>query len=568
MERSMFMGPFRTAVTVGIAALLFALIVSPTSAQTYTTLASVDGVGGSDPEYGPLAQGRDGNFYGTTYIETTPCAGLFKVTAAGSFTWLKCVGSFTGGQAYAGVILGTDGNLWGTTAVGGLYGWGTIYKYNPNSSAITTLYSFCTQASCADGVFPLSALLQASNGNFYGTTPSAGAVGSPGTIFEITSSGKFTTLYTFCAQTSCADGENPGGSLTQGTDGNLYGVTLSGGYGYGTIFRISLAGKLTTLYKFTNQNDGMSPIGALVQASDGNFYGATQLGGAGSCAYGCGTIFKMTPAGTLTTLHYFDFDDGGLPNGGLVQGTDGNLYGTTQGGGCGTSCPGFGGTVFAMASNGTFTSLHLFSGPPDGSTPLAPLIQSTNGRFYGETTWGGISTLCGSVGCGSVFSEDVGLSPFVQALTYSGKVGATIQFLGQGFTKSSTVSFNGTAGTPNVMSGTFLTVKVPSGATSGFVTITTSKGSLKSARIFRVTPQILSFAPPSGPVGTVVTITGVSLTQATRVTFGGKPASFTINSDTQVTATVPTGAKTGKIVVTTPAGTATSAGSFTVTTAK
>src|SRR5439155_24542570 len=177
-------------------------------------------------------------------------------------------------------------------------------------------------------------------------------------------------------------------------------------------------------------------------------------------------------------------------------------------------------------------------------------IQHTNGTLYGDSENGGI-------GGGTFFSINVALPPlaFVSLLPYAGKVGATIEFLGQGFTSTSAVSFNGTAATRTVVSGTYLTATVPGGAGTGLVTVTTSSGTLKSNKIFRVIPQITGFSPTSGPVGTPVTITGVSLKQTTKVTFGGvKATSFTVNSDTKVTATVPTGAVTGKIAITTPGG--------------
>src|SRR5271169_6853416 len=212
----------------------------------------------------------------------------------------------------------------------------------------------------------------------------------------------------------------------------------------------------------------------------------------------------------------------------------------------------------------TQLQVHTRPTPTDGAAPLAGLIQDTDGNFCGTTISGGD---CASTpNCyGTVFSLRVGLGPFVEALTYSGNVGNTIEFLGQGFTSSTTVSFNGTSATLSVKSGTYLTAAVPSGATTGFVTITTSIGSSKSNKIFRVTPQIKSFAPTSGPVGTDAAITGERQSGATSVTFGGVRAThFTVDSYTEITATVPTGAKTGKIGVTTPGGTATSTGTFTL----
>jgi hypothetical protein len=159
----------------------------------------------------------------------------------------------------------------------------------------------------------------------------------------------------------------------------------------------------------------------------------------------------------------------------------------------------------------------------------------------------------------------VGLGPFVETLPTSGKVGATVYILGTNLTGASSVSFHGTAATFTVVSATEIETTVPNGVSTGFVTVTTSGGTLKSNKIFRVIPQIMSFSPTSGPVGTSVTIKGVSLSQTTTVTFGGVKAIFTKVNDTTVTATVPSGAVTGKIAITTPGGTAVSSGVFTVT---
>ena len=204
------------------------------------------------------------------------------------------------------------------------------------------------------------------------------------------------------------------------------------------------------------------------------------------------------------------------------------------------------------------TTLHNFNGP-DGAEPFAGVVQHTSGTFYGTTDLGGTGDM------GTVFSLSMGLSPFVELLSTSGKVGASVIILGDGLTGSTNVSFGGTSSSFKILSDTEITATVPSGALTGSVTVTAPSGTLTSSRQFLVTPQIKNFNPPSGPVGTVVTITGVSLTHASSVKFGSKSASFTVNSDTQITATVPAGAKTGKITVITPGGKATSATSFTVT---
>ena len=238
-------------------------------------------------------------------------------------------------------------------------------------------------------------------------------------------------------------------------------------------------------------------------------------------------------------------------------------------GGANNNCTGGCGTVFEITPGGTLTTLHSFDGT-DGSYPAATLLEATNGNFYGTTTQGGASTACGSVTCGTVFSLSVGLRPFVETLPISGKVGTRVTILGNNLKGSTSVTFNGTSATFTVNStGTAITTTVPSGATTGFVTVTTSGGTLKSNKIFRVIPQISSFSPTSGPVGTVVTINGESFQAspagATSVYFGGVKGTITSVSYTKITAKVPTGAKTGKITVTTPGGTATSAGTFTVT---
>jgi uncharacterized repeat protein (TIGR03803 family) len=371
----------------------------------------------------------------------------------------------------------------------------------------------------------------------------------------MTSSGTLTVLYTFDGTLRYPY------ALTLGTDGNFYG-TFGGGSGStgGGVFKITPQGKLTLLHSFTAFGpDGATPYGAIIQARDGNYYGTTEKGGSA----GYGVVYKMTPAGLLTDIHAFNEGDclGIYPVAGLVQATDGNFYGASA-----SNCsPGL---LFQINSTGTYTVLLNFtnvSGAFPGASPSVSLFQHTNGTLYGDTAGGGTGNI-GCITCGVLFSLDEGLGPFVSLLPYAGKVGKTVEFLGQGFTGTTAVSFNHIAASFKVVSDTYLTATIPSGAKTGFVTVVTPGGTLTSNKTFRVTPQITSFNPPSGPVGTPVTITGAGLTQTTKVTFGGvKATTFTVNSDTQVTATVPAGAKTGKIVITTAGGTATSATSFTVT---
>jgi uncharacterized repeat protein (TIGR03803 family) len=294
----------------------------------------------------------------------------------------------------------------------------------------------------------------------------------------------------------------------------------------------------------------------LGRSSNGDFYGTTLNGGT---SYG--TVFEITASGTLTTLHSFDYADGAYPYAGLVQGTDGNFYGTTGYGGAACASPGCG-TVFEITPSGTLTTLYSFcsqSGCPDGQYPYAPLVQATNGDFYGTTALGGASNW------GTVFSLSMGLGPFVETQTTSGKVGASVKTLGNNLTHASSVTFNGTPAVFTVVSASEITTTVPTGATTGTVQVVTPSGTLSSNLPYRVLPAVSSFAPTRGAIGTVVTINGQSLTQTTGVTFGGVPAAFAVVSDSEITATVPTGALTGSITVTTTGGVATAAGAFRVT---
>ncbi len=521
-------------------------------AQTFTTLHGFDGTDGDNATTAGLIRATDGNLYGTTNGGGANNDGtVFKITPSGTLTTLHSFDDTDGAVPWGRLVQATNGNFYGTTTNGGSggCGCGTVFKITP-SGTLTTLHSF---SNGTDGGYPYAGLFQATNGDFYGTVENGGANGY-GTIFKMTPTGTLTTLHSF----DSTDGANPQAALVQATDGNFYGTTRFGGASSacsgscGTVFKMTATGTLTTLHSF-DSTDGANPFGGLVQATDGNLYGTTSAGGANND----GTVFKITMGGTLTTLHSFDGMDGETPYGVLVQATDGNFYGTTKNGGsanCGGDC----GTIFQITPGGTLTTLHSFDGT-DGEYPFAGLVQDTNGAFYGTTNGGGANN------DGTVFSLSVGLGAFVELQSTSGKEGVKIGILGQGFSSSSVVAFGGTQGATIALTGTtFIKATVPAGALTGAVTVTTGTTTLTSSKTFRVTPTITSFSPPSGPVGTPVTITGTGLTQATKVTFKGKSSSFTVNSDTQISTTVPTAATTGKIVVTTPGGSATSRASFTV----
>jgi uncharacterized repeat protein (TIGR03803 family) len=484
------------------AVLLFcgiAAIASP--AQTFTTLSSFDYNNGLLP-LGTLVQGFDGNLYGTTESGGIPPGQqgdgtVFRITPSGAITSLYtfCItGNCPDGDSpFAGLVQAKTGDFYGTTYRGGPFshackadGCGTIFKITP-SGTWTRLHSFVL----TDGSQPLGGLVQGIDGNLYGTTYIGGVCKFStgcGTIFKITPAGVLTTLYNFCAQTKCSDGQTPESALVQGIDGDFYGTTAFGGIlactyqgnpeTCGTIFKITSTGVLTTLYRFSN-TDGSVPLAGLVLGNDGNFYGTTSEGGANNV----GTIFKITRAGKLTVLHSFDSSDGADPVAGLVQATDGNFYGVTYSGGANNY-----GTLFEITSTGTFSTLHSFDAT-DGQTPYGGLIQGTDGNIYGTTSLGGAP--CPEFvngGCGTVFKLSLGLAPFVETNLGAAKVGGPVIILGTDLTGTTAVSFGGTTAAFTTVSATEIKATVPAGAKTGFIEVTTPSGSLQSNVRFLVMP--------------------------------------------------------------------------------
>lgn len=476
-----------------MAARVLALCIATATAlsgQTLTTLA--DFTNGAEP-LGSLIQGPGGKLYGTT--GGTVFSINIKNTLSTLYTFCRQPNCTDGESVNSGLVLATNGNYYGTTSSGGEFTRGTVFQITSNGT-LTTLYSFCAQPNCIDGVSPVSGLLQASDGNLYGSTDGGGA-NNLGTIFRISTTGVFTSLYSFCVEPNCSDGALPQGTLIQASDGNLYGTTATGGVGgaecsdippgCGTIFRLSLAGKLTTVYRFKG-TDGSSPVGGVVQSTDGTFYGTTSAGGItnSNCPGGCGTVFKITRQGELATLYEFcaqtGCTDGLNPEGALIQGTDENLYGVTSFGGidsCDLGC----GTLFTINEGGELTTLYSFCTEPncaDGSFPSGALWQATNGMFYGATKFGGTG--------GTIFSLDMGLGPFVTFVRREGRVGKTGGILGQGFTGTTSVAINSVQAEFNVVSDTYIKATVPAGATTGYVTVTTPSRTLTSNVPFHVIP--------------------------------------------------------------------------------
>jgi uncharacterized repeat protein (TIGR03803 family) len=463
-------------------------------AQTFKTLVNFDESNGVGP-VGGLVQGFDGRLYGTTGGGAYKQGTVFQVADGGT---LKTLHSFCnalfcpdGANPGAGLTLTADGDFYGSTQFGGNsscgyggQGCGTFFKITMDGT-LTTLDGLVI----SNGSFP-GGLVQNSNGDFFGIMQTDGA-GIYGTVFKLTTEGQLTTLYNFCAQSNCSDGAYPNG-LTLGADGALYGTTSEGGVtgcGYqggnycGTIFRITQDGRFATIYDFpAGSANGWEP-GALIQASDGSLYGSTFTGGANDE----GTIFRFA-AGKLTTLYNLcsqsdctDGSDGAI----FVQGTDGNFYGTTPGGGGSCGC----GTIFSMTPTGALTTLHTFENT-DGAEPIG-LVQATDGNFYGSTQAGGKSkdAYCAEIsGCGTIFRFSTGLAPFVRLLRDAGKEGDCVNLLGQGFEGATGVFLNGTPMTFTVDSDTHIGAHVPAGATSGYVTVDTPSGTLTSNVVFQVKP--------------------------------------------------------------------------------
>jgi uncharacterized repeat protein (TIGR03803 family) len=367
-------------------------------AITFTEIhgfVNYDSVNGYNSE-SALVQHSNGYLYGTT------CSGgqnnegtIFGINTNGNvFETVASFNLFNGGfigvSPISGLTEGTDGNLYGTTENGGADLAGEVFQYSP--SGLNVLYSF---TGGNDGDLPLSGLVLGVDGNLYGTTS-----GGYGTIFKLTLAGTLTTIHSF----SGADGYAPH-SLVQGKDGNLYGATQGGAYGNGTIFKITTSGVFNTLYSFTGSSDGASPSGGLVQAADNNFYGTTYSGG-----FGYGTIFKITTTGVLTTLASFNNTNGANPNSTLVVGSDGNFYGTTVSGL--TDYPLAGtpfwiqnfGTVFQVTPAGVITTVVSFDYMNGYGADPNGLTQGTDGNLYGTCQNGG--TYFGASG-GIVFQLNI-----------------------------------------------------------------------------------------------------------------------------------------------------------------
>jgi uncharacterized repeat protein (TIGR03803 family) len=418
----------KTSTQLATALLLLSVLSFEVRGQTLTTLCVFNATNGAYP-WAALIQGTDGNFYGTTYqggnLSTTGGTGygtVFRISPSGDFTNLYSFSGSDGAFPYGPLVEGSDGNFYGTTDVGGtstncggIGGCGTVFRIT-SSGSLTTIHSF----NGYDGATPQSGLVQGSDGYLYGTA-TTGGLNNNGSVFRISPSGDFTNLYLF----SGPDGAWPLASLVPGGDGDFYGVTVMGGTstscsgGCGTVFRISPSGDLTSLHSFS-YDDGKAPQSPLAQGSDGWFYGTAYYGGSHSNSSGYGTIYKINPSGTFTNLHIFDFvHDARNPNG-LVQGSDGNFYGTTHI----SNLQGMS-TIFAINSSGAFTNLFNFYNVYFAHA-YAGLVQGSDGSFYG-TTYDGATNFPGAYK-GTIFKVSFPLNPPANQISGIQQTGSNLVF--------------------------------------------------------------------------------------------------------------------------------------------
>ena len=532
------------AVAFTLLTLLFSFAAVPAQAQTPTTLYSfMNNTSDAAGPTGNIVQGRDGNIYGVGaegLRGANKTGAVYQITPTGAESvfvnfpgsWINCDSGFT---------LGSDGNFYGACEQGNPTNNGSfLFRMTP-AGVLTDIHDFAT------GVGAAFAPIQAADGNFYGVTSTM--------VYKMTAAGVVTTIHTFVSPDV-----QPLSNLYQASDGNLYGTitlcALSGNRG--CVYKVSTSGVYKNIYGFADPT-GSSPCNGVIQGKDGKLYGATNFGR----PLNNGNIYKLTNAGVNTGLHDFNSVTDGYCNGvslvaSLLQVNDGTFYGTNYSGGNANT-----GSIYKLTSANVFSAFLFPANSSGGNSPDSTLIQHTNGLVYGTSSGGGAN------GVGTFFSVATGDAPFVklEPTQLSGNVGASVGMFGQGFSGSTVVKFGGVAATSVTLTGTsYLTAVVPAGAHTGTVTVTTGATTLTSPQTYKVKPKILNFTPTSGHVAQLVTINGTGLIQATSVKFGSvKATTFTVVSDSQVTAVVPTlplGAVT--ISITTPGGTANSLTKFTV----
>ena len=539
---------------LNVAAALACVLNQGAQGATLGSLHAFDGTDGWITADTMLAQGRDGNLYGTSTSGGVNGFGTaFRLSPDGAFTKLHDFDHYNDGNyPEGGLVLGKDGNLYGTTKQGGAYGDGTVFRMTP-SGAVTTLHHF--NRAAGEGANPVAPPTLGRDGYLYGTTERGGISdkygNSNGTVYKIRPDENFTTLLSFFDGPKFPVlGTGPVAPLIQGSDGALYGTAKYGGqYSRGTVFKISMGGVASVLHQFHETYLGIHPDSPLVQGADGNLYGTARTG----AAVTGGVIYRLTPTGGYTVLHEFIPNQRGYwPSGGLVLGSDGNLYGTTYGGGTHDR-----GIFFRVTPAGTFTRLASFDPVVNGGRARTPLLH-TNGKIYGTARGG-------ALGYGTVNCLDVGAPPFIAAIPNAAKAGRLIGLLGD-VDGATEITFNGIPASFSGVDSTYRSVVLPAGAATGPIAVATPTGVRQTLTPFLQLPKLTGFIPASGPVGSTVILTGSGLTQTKTLRFGGrKIAGFVVDSDSQITTKVPAGAIDGRVSVTNDGGTVSTATAFTVT---
>lgn len=508
-----------------------------TTAGILTTLSELtnDGSGnrGLRPASGLLPDGT-GRFRGTTESGGSFGYGtIYEVGEDGTaqtlvdFSGQGAVGSMTRGTGPLAGLAPENGAQFGATFSGGANNLGTLYSLG--SGGLTTLLDFTGTVGSARGASPQATLAVGVDGNFYGLT-AAGGSANFGTLFRLTPAGALTTLLDFTRNGASNRGSAPRGALLPGGDGFLYGTTAEGGAGFGTLFKVTEAGALTTLLEFTGAGAnprGAAPVGALLRGADGFLYGTTQRGGAG----GFGTIFKVTTAGALTTLTEFTSNGpsnrGALPLAGLVQAPDGMFYGTAQQGGARDF-----GTLFRLGSGGGLTTLVEFTGAGlqalAGANPgYGALVFGSDGNLYGTTAAGGPG------GGGTVYRLRFGPRPVTLAASGVSASSATMQ---------GTITPNGAATNASFEWGTSptalgnATALQPIGAGTAAVAVSAPLTGLQPGTTYYFRARgdnAEQFAPQRGAIRSFVTSGGTppAFTSANAATFTvGVAGTFTISA--------------------------------------
>ena len=484
-----------------------------------------------------LAQGLDGNLYGTTLFGGAHNFGIiFMVTPSGSYTDLWDFDGVTGEYPTGGLTLASDGNFYGVAPNGGAYNSGTVFRFTPPNS-VTVLHDF----NGSDGWEPEGPPVQGPDGNLYGVTFS-------GNVYSIAlANGSFTPL---------GQGEPNGvyAPLYLASDGNFYGTSSVGGtYNMGTVFRVTPPnGTIQVIYNFTGGTDGYDPVSPVVQFSNGYLYGTTLHTSAGNP----GVIYRLTLSGKIKLVYTFSLQgsdytnvDGADPEAGLLFASDGYMYGVTSSGGSNAF-----GTIYQYKPGSSFTKLWDFSaGALLGFNHANNLTQHTNGSFYGVTL------ALGSEKGGNVYSFTA-QTPLSQILKVAGPIfvlpGGPVEILGNSLTQVSNVNFGAVPASFRIGSDTQLLATVPFAAVDGMISAIYNTGlQVQTVSAAHILPLITSIDPLSGPVGTQVTISGGGFTGATRVAFGGISAtSYTVLSPSMIQATVPSGFTKGKVAVKTRNG--------------